>query len=207
MLSSPPNPLAVAEGLQAAPMSSNQQVQVLELVTQLATLIRDEHTQIANLQVDIQKTEGTTTVKLADFERRIALVEATTAMAAAAGPLPNTPPLASGSAATQPSGVPVALLSAKAALAGASQSPPPAVAPPAPSPAPVVQTAPAVPKQYRVQAASPGLAMLAEVDRGGGDGAQLQVQVGDTIPGYGRVLSVQQQGTNWVVQTQNGAIQ
>ena len=196
----PPNPLAVAEGLQAAPMSSDQQVQVLELVTQLATLIRDEHTQIANLQVDIQKTEGTTTAKLADFERRIALVEATTAMAAAAGPLPTTPPLASGSAATQPSGVPVALLSAKAALAGASQSPPPAVAPPAPSPAPVVQTASAVPKQYRVQAASPGLAMLAEVDRGGGDGAQLQVQVGDTIPGYGRVLSVQQQGTNWVVQ-------
>ncbi|OJW30010.1 MAG: hypothetical protein BGO51_18780 [Rhodospirillales bacterium 69-11] len=60
--------------------------------------------------------------------------------------------------------------------------------------------------QYHVQAASPGLAMLAQVDRGGGDGAQLQVQVGDTIPGYGRVLSVEQQGTNWAVRTEHGTI-
>ena len=42
-------------------------------------------------------------------------------------------------------------------------------------------------KKYRLQAASPGLAMLAEVDRGGGEGAQIQVAVGDTVPGYGRV--------------------
>ena len=48
--------------------------------------------------------------------------------------------------------------------------------------------------------------MLAQVDRGGGDGAQLQVQVGDTIPGYGRVLSVEQQGTNWAVRTEHGTI-
>ena len=32
------------------------------------------------------------------------------------------------------------------------------------------------------------------------------VQVGDTIPGYGRVLSVEQQGTNWVVRTEHGTI-
>jgi hypothetical protein len=49
--------------------------------------------------------------------------------------------------------------------------------------------------------------MLAEVDHSGGDGAQLEVQVGDTIPGYGHVLSVTQQGTNWVVKTDSGLIQ
>ncbi len=62
-------------------------------------------------------------------------------------------------------------------------------------------------KRYRVQAASPGLALLAEIDRGGGEGAQLQVVVGDSIPGYGRVKSIAQRGTSWVVSTEHGAIQ
>jgi hypothetical protein len=61
--------------------------------------------------------------------------------------------------------------------------------------------------RYRVQAASPGLAMLTEVERGGGDGAQVQVMVGDTIPGWGRVISVEQRGTSWVVSTQHGVIE
>jgi hypothetical protein len=58
-----------------------------------------------------------------------------------------------------------------------------------------------------VQAASPGLALLAEVERGGGEGAQIQVVVGDTIPGYGRVKDISQRGTTWSVTTENGAIQ
>ena len=62
-------------------------------------------------------------------------------------------------------------------------------------------------KRYRVQAASPGLALLAEVDRGGGDGAQLQILVGDTIPGYGKVAAIGQRGTAWVVTTEHGDIQ
>jgi hypothetical protein len=66
---------------------------------------------------------------------------------------------------------------------------------------------PAVPQQYHVQAASPGLAMLTTVDRSGGDGSQIEVQVGDTLPGYGHVLSVMQQGTSWVVKTDSGLIQ
>jgi hypothetical protein len=62
-------------------------------------------------------------------------------------------------------------------------------------------------KSYRVQAASPGLALLAEVERGGGEGAQMQVIVGDTIPEYGRVKSIAQKGTAWVVTTEHGQIQ
>jgi hypothetical protein len=64
---------------------------------------------------------------------------------------------------------------------------------------------PAVKLRYRVQAASPGLALLAEVGRGGGEGAQLQVAVGDQIPGYGVVKSVAQRGPSWVVQTEHGS--
>ena len=61
-------------------------------------------------------------------------------------------------------------------------------------------------KHYRVQAASPGLALLTEVERGGGDGAQIQVIVGGTIPGYGRVKSIAQIGSSWSVKTENGDI-
>jgi hypothetical protein len=40
----------------------------------------------------------------------------------------------------------------------------------------------------------------------GGSGAPLEVQTGDTIPGWGRVLAVVQQGDSWVVQTSSGNI-
>jgi hypothetical protein len=49
--------------------------------------------------------------------------------------------------------------------------------------------------------------LLAEIDRGGGDGAQLEVLVGDTIPGYGKITSIGQRGTAWVVTTEHGNIQ
>jgi hypothetical protein len=49
--------------------------------------------------------------------------------------------------------------------------------------------------------------MLAEVDRGGGAGAQLQVSVGDQLPGYGRVKAIAQHGPTWVVATEHGNIQ
>jgi hypothetical protein len=205
----PSNALNAATELQAAPMSSDQQVQVLELVTQLATLIRDERTEIGDLQVDVRKSEGSTSAKLADFERRLALLEAGSALNAASNPLT---PAGADAATAKPAGpsqaseVPAALASAKTALAGASKARPSARPAGASTPSAGGQGSSAGPLQYHVQAASPGLAMLAQVDRGGGDGAQLQVQVGDTIPGYGRVLSVKQQGTNWVVQTEHETI-
>ena len=47
--------------------------------------------------------------------------------------------------------------------------------------------------------------MLSDLDRG--DGASLTVLVGDTVPGHGKVISIQQQGANWVVSTDRGPIQ
>jgi hypothetical protein len=194
-VATPTGALAAATKIEPAPMSPPDQVQVLELVTQLATLIRDERTQISNLQADEQNGNKATAAKLSDFERRLALVEAHAAMASATN-VPASPAIPTISPTA------VALTSAKAALKAASQ--------PAPVPAPAAAPAPAqpvTPEIYRVQAASPGLAMLAEVDHSGGDGAQIEVQVGDTIPGYGHVIAVTQQGTNWVVKTDNGLIQ
>ena len=56
---------------------------------------------------------------------------------------------------------------------------------------------------YRIQAASPSLAML-----GTGDNAPpLEVAPGTTIPGYGRVSKIEQRGQSWVVVTDQGVIQ
>ncbi|MDE1905066.1 MAG: hypothetical protein KGH75_01265 [Rhodospirillales bacterium] len=199
-IATPTAALAAAAKLEAAPMSPPDQVQVLELVTQLATLVRDERTQISNLQADQQNAQKAEGAKLSDFERRLALVEASQAMASAS----DVPASSDTLSAPPVSPTAVALTSARAALKAASQPPQ------APAPAPAVAPTPAqpvTPEIYHVQAASPGLAMLAEVDHSGGDGAQIQVQVGDTIPGYGHVLSVTQRGTNWIVQTDHGLIQ
>jgi hypothetical protein len=199
----PGNALAISHQLEPAPLAAPQQIQVLELVTQLATLIRDQRTEIANLQVDLRTSQKATAAKLVDFERRLALVEAGSALTAASN---TAAPGTAATAATSPAptATTVALTSAKAALAAASAPQTAAQSAPAPT---TIQAKAAAPEQYRVQAASPGLAMLAAVDRSGGDGAQQAVQPGDILPGYGRVLSVAQQGTAWVVRTEHGTIQ
>jgi hypothetical protein len=197
----PGDVLAISPKLEAAPMAPPQQIRVLEMVTQLATLIRDQRTQIANLQADVQTSQKATAAKLGDFKRRLALVEAGSALAAASG-TPAGAAAAALVASSAPAAATVALTSAKAALAAASALQAPEQSAPAPA-----QPSSGAPEQYRVQAASPGLAMLAEVDRSGGDRAQQAVQIGDTLPGYGRVLSVSQHGTTWVVKTEHGSIQ
>ncbi len=62
-------------------------------------------------------------------------------------------------------------------------------------------------RDYRVQAASPGLAILADANAAPGQSSGLQVAVGDQVPGVGRITSIAQRGTAWVVQTSHGAIQ
>jgi hypothetical protein len=59
---------------------------------------------------------------------------------------------------------------------------------------------------YRIQAASPGLAMLSRVD-GSPDDRPVEVAIGTQIPGYGKVLSIEQHGEAWVVKADRGSIQ
>ena len=163
-------------------MTDEQQVQVLELVTQMAAMVRDLKQQTASLRADFAKTQADEHARLDDFERRITLAEARDAISAATAVPSQAAPAAPAASAAAP----VSVVRASAAL-------------------PV--DVPAEAKRYRVQAASPGLAMLTEVERGGGDGAQLEIMVGDTIPGWGRVKSVEQRGTTWVVTTEHGVIE
>jgi hypothetical protein len=185
----PPQPdvLTVAANLRASPMSQHDQVQVLNLVTEMAAMVKDLHKQQAQMEKDLGKSSADVAARLTDYERRLALAEARSAVTAAADTTGSAP-------ANGPAGDPVA----------ASLKPIPVVAT---QPIAVVPAPAGAPKIYRVQAASPGLALLAQVDRGGGDGAQMQVVVGDTIPDYGRVKSIGQKGTSWVVTTDHGAIQ
>ena len=176
-----------AATLQAAPMSTPEQVQVLELVTRLGALVADQRKEVDQLRADLARSRVDETARIDDFQRRLTLAEAQRSVARASGvsadPAPATPTIPVSEPAT--SVVRPTLVVARAALpADPSQS---------------VQ-------RYRVQAASPGLAMLAAIDRAGDENAQLQVALGDTVPGYGRVKAVVQQGTTWVVKTERGTI-
>jgi hypothetical protein len=61
--------------------------------------------------------------------------------------------------------------------------------------------------RYHVQAASPGLAMLSALDASGGQEQQLPVSPGDSVPGWGKVISISQRGATWIVKTDHGLIQ
>ena len=176
-----------AATLQAAPMSTPEQVQVLELVTRLGALVADQRKEVDQLRADLARSRVDETTRIDDFQRRLTFAEAERSVAKASGvaaePAPTAPTIPVSEPATTV--VRPTLVVARAALPADPNQP--------------VQ-------RYRVQAASPGLAMLAAIDRAGDESAQLQVALGDTVPGYGRVKAVVQQGTTWVVKTERGTI-
>ena len=66
---------------------------------------------------------------------------------------------------------------------------------------------PPVLRGYRVQAGSPGAAVLSDVGAGPERVARLLVMVGDQLPGAGRVTAIVQRGRGWIVRTERGVIQ
>lgn len=159
-------------------MTGEEQLSVIHLVTQLGVLVRDQRTEIANLRGQIAEVSGKVNTQLMDFDRRLSIAEAKGAIDAAMG-------------------------------AGETASTRAAAAPPPPAPAPAVKKvaapAPLVRNvsDYRIQAASPGLAMLSTTLDGG---SSVQVAVGDEVPGIGHVQAILQNGTIWEVKTDHGVI-
>ena len=193
---SQPDAVAVAIALRPGPMARGEQIDVLHLVARLGIAVRDLRTENAALRADVKASSDKVDNAVADFERRLALAEGRSAVNAALGDVdasPKTP--ASPAVPSSPSRTaslsrgsatqPVSLQTQVAGSAGLSGTP----------------------RRYKVQAASPSLAMLSELDRSGGEGSQLQVGVGDPVPGYGRIIAIQQQGMAWVVRTDRGTIQ
>lgn len=177
----------VAAALVPAPMSSQQTVDVLSVVTQLGALVRDMRSENAQLRTQVATLSDTVSNKTMDFEQRLGLAEARGSVAAAMG-------------------------------AGRAQAPAPATVIPAVVTVSGAQTLRAITvtpvsaparsaRDYRVQAASPGLAVLSDAGAAPGQAAGLQVSVGDDVPGVGRITSIGQRGSTWVVQTDHGAIQ
>ena len=168
-----------------------EQTQVLEKVTQLGALVTHLSEQVNELQAKVKTLSDGSEEKFADLGRRIALGEAGRSLNAAT---------AAQTARRRPRASTLAL--------------PRDAEPGAPPPAKIVRAAakaaPAeaeTPRRYRIQAASPGLAMLAAIGGGGEDDAPLQVAVGAKIPGYGRITRIEQRGAAWVVETDRGSIQ
>ncbi len=181
-----PDAVVAIAALRPAPMTEPQQVQVLDLVAQLGTLVRDQRAEIAQLRQDQEHVGQHVDVALADFGRRISLAEARRAVSAAGQAQPS---------AVQPAG-------ATGGSTGTGVTPIVAR-----YPLPAALPADTGSHRYHVQAASPGLAMLSELDRSGGEERQLPVSPGDDVPGWGKVVSISQRGTTWMVKTDHGLIQ
>ena len=199
----PSDPIAASIAMPpAASMTRGEQIDVLHLVTQLGVVMRDLRTENVALRAGAKASSDKVDNAVADFERRLALAESRGAVNAAMGV--DAQGSNGGSRADGVAGEPETPTGPAARTLHQSGGP-------APQPASLPGQAPASaaggPRRYKVQAASPHLAMLSELDRSGGEGSQLQVGVGDQVPGYGRVVAIQQQGVAWIVKTDRGAIQ
>lgn len=172
------DPVATATALQAAPMAPPQQVDLLHLMTEMAVVVRDLRTENGQLRSEVADLTTRVDNQMTQFDRRLSLAEAKGAMAAAMG-------------AGQPDDAPPAVDTGKHS------------APAAPAPPPLIRSV----KDYRIQAASPRLAMLTFAGSLDGDPSSIQVSIGDDVPGVGRIKSIFQRGSTWVIQTDHGAIQ
>jgi len=194
------DPVQAAHTLQAAPMATQQQIDVLQLVTAEARVIERERGEVEELRQSLAGQRKAEEDKLNDLTRRISLVEASHAVTGAEN-----------SGADEAAQAHAAAEKARAALSAAMNGPAskaPALSSSSAPPAPAAVAAPA-PKpawvhHYRIVAASPQLAMIEDSAAPSGQDRQFEVGVGTLIPGYGAVLTISQQGATWVLHTAHG---
>ena len=193
---SQPDAVARAIALRPGPMSRGEQIDVLHLVARLGIAVRDLRTENTALRASVKASSEKVDNAVADFERRLALAEGRGAVNAAMGDVDasEAPAALASSAPSTSRTVRLARGSAPQPVSLQTQGA-------------ASDSAAGGPRRFKVQAASPSLAMLSELDRSGGEGSQLEVRVGDQVPGYGRVSAIQQQGIAWVVKTDRGMIQ
>jgi len=153
----------------------------LEKITELGALVTRLTGQVKDLQDKVQSLSTGADEKFADLTRRVALGEANRAVANAENAE------SAGSV-------------AQAQEKGSADSPE------AQERTRTKVAAADVKHNYRIQAASPGLAMLAAVD-GSPDDRPIEVAIGTELPGYGKVLSIEQHGEAWVVKADRGSIE
>jgi hypothetical protein len=153
----------------------------LEKIAELGALVTRLTGQVKDLEDRVQTLSTGADEKFADLTRRVALGEANRAVA---------------SAEKAESG----------GLAGQAQEKRSADGSEAQERTRTKVAAADVKHNYRIQAASPGLAMLTAVD-GSPDDRPVEVAIGTELPGYGKVLSIEQHGQAWVVKANRGSIE
>lgn len=196
------DPTVTAAAVQAAPLSTTQQVQLLDLVKNLGAQLRDTRTEVTQLRTTVVQLSGTVETKINDFDGRLSMAEATTILqssARAGAPIatPVAPVMPAAPAARPvPAVVPSARLTNRASFAPDSPV------------APLTQAGERhSPKDYTIRGASPGLAVVAAVNPAPGSPSVFELAVGDSVPGLGHVKRVYQRGTSWAVDTDGGTIQ
>jgi hypothetical protein len=149
-------------------------------VSRLAALVNRLTGQVTGLQDEVRTLSEGSEAKLADLTRRVSMSESKSAVAAA-----ERANVSQGedSAATSGARVEGPAQGVRTRVGGGDQK-----------------------RNYRIQAASPGLAMLSAID-GGPDDRPLEVAPGTDLPGYGKVLSIEQHGQAWVVKADRGSIE
>jgi hypothetical protein len=149
-------------------------------IAQLAAIVTRLTGQVKDLQGAVQTMSSGSETKFADLTRRVSMSESKNAVAAAerASDSQST----EGSAASSV-GVAGQAQGARMKVAALDQK-----------------------HNYRIQAASPGLAMLSAID-GGADARPVEIAIGTDLPGYGKVRSIEQHGQAWIVKTDRGEIE
>jgi len=161
--------------------AAKAETHTLEKIAELGALVTRLTGQVKDLQDKVQTLSTGADEKFADLTRRVALGEANRAVASAEN-------AGSGSLAAQ--------AQAKGSADGSESR----------ERTRTKVVAADVKHNYRIQAASPGLAMLTAVD-GSPDDRPVEVAIGTELPGYGRVLSIEQHGQAWVVKADRGSIE
>jgi hypothetical protein len=157
------------------------ETQTSDQIAQLAAIVTRLTGQVKDLQGQVQTESAGSEAKLADLTRRVSMSESKSAVAAAERA--NISPAADGSDAAASAGAEGQAQGVRMKVAVADQK-----------------------RNYRIQAASPGLAMLSAIDGGPAD-RPVEVAIGTDLPGYGKVRSIEQHGQAWVVKTDRGEIE
>jgi hypothetical protein len=151
-------------------------------IARLAAIVTRLTGQVKDLQDQVRTLSAGSEAKLADLTRRVSMSESTSAVAAAER-ANISQATAEGLAPTASAGVEGQAEGVRMKVAGVDQK-----------------------RNYRIQAASPGLAMLSAID-GGPDDRPVEVAIGTDLPGYGKVRSIEQHGQAWVVKADRGSIE
>jgi hypothetical protein len=154
------------------------EAQTSDQISRLAAIVTRLTGQVKDLEGQVRTGSAGAQEKLADLTRRVSLSESKSAVAAA-----ERANVSQAAAEASPAGVEGQAQGGRMKVAGGDQK-----------------------RSYRIQAASPGLAMLSAID-GGPDDRPLEVAIGTDLPGYGKVRSIEQHGQAWVVKADRGSIE